>query len=110
MKLKVSRRLVLVTIFMIALGYCSAAVSILHCDAAMDDRLPRDTPLDATRHSSYADPSRLFLPFVNTASFEQNCRLATGEWQLETGTSYYLSIFGVVVPLWTASETVTHIN
>lgn len=111
MKLRVSRRSVLIaTLMFVALGYCSAAVSLRRCDAVVADWLPKNAPPGSAQNSYYAEPSSLFLPFVTTVSFEKKCLLAPAAQQrrqLERGTQYYLTMFGAVMPLWTASDTMT---
>ena len=103
MKLKVTRRMILIaTVMFVALGYCSAAVSLERCDATVAGWLPKDAPPGATQNSYHAEPSRLLLPFVATVSFEKKCLLAPAAnevRQLERGTRYYLTIFGAVMPV-----------
>jgi hypothetical protein len=114
MKFKMTRRMVMIaTVMFVVLGYCSAAVSLRRCDAAVAGWLPKDAPLGATQNSYHAEPSRLFLPFVTNVSFEKECLLAPAandKRQLERGTRYYLTIFGAVMPLWTASDTTTVVS
>lgn len=111
MRIRQTRRVVLIAVVMfVALGYYSATVSLRRCDAAIAGWLPKDAPPGATQNAYHTEPSCLFLPFVATASFEKTCLLAPAaneQWQLERGARYYLTVFGAVVPLWTASDTTT---
>lgn len=119
MKTKATRRIeplrvvLIATILFVALGYCSAAVSLRNCDAAVAGWLLKNPQVGSTQHSGQAEPARLFLPFVASVAFEKKCVLAlvvNDERQLERGTRYYLTLFGAVMPLWTASDRTTVVS
>ena len=111
---KSTRRIVLIALLLFTpLGYCSAAVSLSRCDAHVSGWLPQDAAPGSTRHSNHAEPASMFLPFLATVSFQKRCLLAppvNQVRQLERGTRYYLTIFGVVIPFWTASNTTTIVS
>jgi len=111
-KEKKKRRRILIFLaiaFFLAIGYCSAALSLRSCDAEIASWLPLDTPVGATPTKQFADPASLSLPFVVAASYEKHFNLGPQSYLDEWGTRYYFVIFGKVVPLGVTNRTSEHV-
>ena len=111
MKRKLTRReWFIATVILVALGYFSASVSLQSCDTAVRTWLPKNAPVGAKPTGHYSEPATLFLPFVAKVSFDKNfylAPLASNVSQYERGTRYYVTLFGLVFPVWTSSDTNT---
>ena len=97
--------MILAPAFFVAVGYCSAALSLGQCDVEMLRWLPQDTPAGATPMSQSADRASLLFPFLVTASYKRDFLLAPQHYQIETGTRYYLVFFGKVMPIGVTNQT-----
>jgi hypothetical protein len=83
-------------------GYNSASLSLDACDSAVKSWLPKGAPTSAQQAKLRAEPATLCLPFVAKVSFSKEFYFDPYTVQVERGTRYYFTMYGLVIPFWTS--------